>query len=67
MKSPSLLDVQLLMLRTCVHNMMFFATLPFYLAQETHPVPERSGRAGQTNSASQDHRVCGSEDMRWLR
>jgi hypothetical protein len=64
---PGLHDVQLRMLRTCVRNAMFFATLPFYLAQETHPVPARSRRTGQTSSAPQDGRVCGSEDMRWLR
>jgi hypothetical protein len=60
-------EVQQVMLRTFVSNVMFFATLPFYLAQETHPVPVRSRRTGQTSSAPQDGRFCGSEDRRWLR
>ena len=60
-------EAQQVMLRTFVRNMMFFATLPLYLAQETRPVPARSRRTGQTSSAPHDGRVCGSEDMRWLR
>ena len=64
---PSLHDVQLLMLRACARNVMFLATLPFYLTQETHPVPARSRRTGQTSSVPQDGRVWGSEDRRWLR
>ena len=44
MTFPNIHDFQLLMLRACVSNTMFFATLPFYLAQETHPVPARSRR-----------------------
>jgi hypothetical protein len=53
MTLPHLHEFQLLMLRVYVRNAMFFATLPFYLAQESHPVPAR--------------RVCGSEERRWLR
>ena len=60
-------EVQQVMLRTFVRNMMFFATFPLYLAQEPRPVPARPRRTGQTSSAPQDGRVCGSEDMRWLR
>jgi len=73
MTFPDLHDFQLLMLRACVRNAMFFVTLPFYLAQETHPVPARS--RGQTSSAPQDDRASGggpgrqsgTEDIRWLR
>ena len=75
MTFPNLHDVQQLMLRAYVRNVMFFATLPFYLAQEMRPVPERSRRAGQTSSAPRDGRALaggrgrqpGSEDIRWLR
>ena len=75
MTLPNLHDFQLLMLRACVRNAMFFATLPFYLAQETHPVPARSRRTGQTGWAPRDGRALasgsgrepGTEDIRWLR
>jgi hypothetical protein len=68
-------DVQQLMLRAYVRNVMFFATLPFYLAQEMWHVPQRSHGAGTTSSASRDDRAPaggrgrhpGSEDIRWLR
>ena len=71
----SLYDAQQEILRACVRNAMLFATLPFYLAQETHPVPARSRRTGQTSSAPQDGRALadgpgrqpGTEDIRWLR
>ena len=70
---PDLYDVQQAMLRACVQNAMLFATLPFYLTQETHPVPARS--RGQTSSAPRDGRALagesgrqpGTEDIRWLR
>jgi hypothetical protein len=65
MTFPDLHDVQLLMLRACVHNAMFFATLPFYLAQETHLGPARSRRAGAPAGGS--GRRPGTEDIRWLR
>ena len=75
MTFPNLHDVQLLVLRACARNSMFFATLPFYLAQETHPVPARSRRTGQTNGAPRDDQALaggsgrqpGTEDIRWLR
>jgi hypothetical protein len=75
MNFPDLHDFQLLMLRAYVRNAMFFATLPFYLAQEPHPVPARSRRTSQTSSVLRDDRVPeggpghhpGSEDIRWLR
>jgi hypothetical protein len=75
MTFPDLHDFQLVMLRACVHNVMFFATLPFYLAQETHPVPARSRRTGQTSPTPRDGRDLadgpghqpGTEDIRWLR
>jgi hypothetical protein len=44
-------EVQQLMLRAYVRNVMFFATLPYYVAQEMRALPERSRRAGQTSSA----------------
>jgi hypothetical protein len=75
MTLPDLYDVQQTMLRACVQNAMLFATLPFYLTQETHPVPARSRRTGQTSSAPRDGRAPadgpgrqpGTEDIRWLR
>jgi hypothetical protein len=75
MTFPNLHDFELLMLRAYVHTAMFFATLPFYLAQETHPVPARSRRTDQTSSAPRDGRAPaggagrqpGTEDIRWLR
>jgi hypothetical protein len=71
----SLYDVQQVILRACVQNVMFFATLPFYLAQETHPVPARSRRPGQASSAARHGRAPaggpgrepGTNDIRWLR
>ena len=53
----SLHDIQQVMLRAYVHNVMFFATLPFYLAQERRPMSEQSRRA----------RYPRIEDARWLR
>jgi hypothetical protein len=75
MTFPDLHDVQLLMLRACVRYAMFFATLPFHLAQETHLVPARSRHTGQTSSAPRHGqapaggpgRQPGTEDIRWLR
>ena len=75
MTFPNLHDVQQLMLRAYVHNVMLFATLPFYLAQEMRATPERSRLAGQTSSAPRNGRSVagrptladGFEDIRWLR
>jgi len=68
-------EVQQVMLRTFVRNMMFFATLPFYLAQETGPITERSRRAGSNQLCAARRRgpAVGperhprTEDIRWLR
>ena len=71
MTFPELHDIQLRVLRVCVRNAMFFATLPCYLAQETHPVPARSRRSsaprhGQAPAGGPE-RQSGTEDSRWLR
>ena len=75
MTFPNPQDVQLLMLRACARNVMFFATLPFYLAQETLPVPARSRRAESIKlcaarrraPAGEPERHPRIEDIRWLR
>jgi hypothetical protein len=75
MTFPDLHDFELLMLRACVHTTMFFATLPFYLAQEGRPATARSRHTGQTSSvprhsqapAGGPGRQPGTEDIRWLR
>ena len=67
MTFPNLHDIQLLMLRACVSNLMLLATLPFHWTQEMRPMPERSRRASHASSVPQNGRVWGSEDRRWLR
>ena len=72
---PNVHDVQQAMLRACVRNVMFFATLPFYLTQEMRPTPARSRRAGSNQlctarrraSAGGPERHPSTEDIRWLR
>jgi len=39
-----LLDFQEFMFRACVRNVMTFATLPYYLTQETRGIRARSTR-----------------------
>jgi hypothetical protein len=71
----SFYDVQQVMLRACVQNVMLVATLPFYLAQEGRPATARSRHTGQTSSvprhsqapAGGPGRQPGTEDIRWLR
>ena len=68
----NLRDLQELMLRTSVHNMMFFATLPYYLAGE---MPRDSAAARPSAAAGDVHRAVSeppgcdgrSDDVRWLR
>jgi hypothetical protein len=74
MTFPNLHDVQQVMLRAYVQNVMLFATLPFYLAQDTHPLPARSRRAESNQLCAARRRAPAvgseryrSEDARWLR
>ena len=75
MNFPNVHDVQQVMLRAYVQNVMLFAALPFYLAQEKHPTAERSRRAGLTQLCAARHRASAggperhprTEDIRWLR
>ena len=65
-------DLQDLMLRACVRNMMFFATLPCHLAREMpgNSAPERpSAAAGDLHRAvsQRPHGAGRSDDARWLR
>jgi hypothetical protein len=60
------------MLRACVRNMMFFATLPYYLAGEMPRKPaakRRSATAGDLHRAVSQppHHAGQSDDARWLR
>ena len=65
-------DLQDLMLRASVRNMMFFATLPYYLAGE---VPRNSAPERPSAAADDLHRAVSarprrprrSDDVRWLR
>jgi hypothetical protein len=54
-------NVQQVILRAYVQNVMFFATFPFYLAQERRPTVERSRHAGANQLCAR------TEDVRWLR
>ena len=65
-------DLQDLMLRAYVRNMMFFATIPCYLAREMprNSAPERpSAAAGDLHRAvsQRPRRASRSDDARWLR
>ena len=65
-------DLQDLMLRAYVRNMMFLATLPYYLAGEMarNSAPEEpSAATGDLHRAVSEHRhrPCPSDDVRWLR
>jgi hypothetical protein len=65
-------ELQELVLRTCVRNMMFLVTLPYRLSQEAarNPARERaSAVAGDRCRAISGRlpRGNGREDVRWLR
>jgi hypothetical protein len=65
-------DLQDLMLRAYVRNMMLFATLPCYLvgAMPRNSAPERvSAAAGDLHRAvsQRPHGAGRSDDARWLR
>jgi hypothetical protein len=59
------------MLRAYVRNMMFLATLPYYLAGEMtrNSAPELSAATGDLHRAVSErpHRPSPSDDVRWLR
>jgi hypothetical protein len=62
-------DLQEVTFRACVRNLMFFATLPFYLAQEMRREGAREGASefprDRSRTVSERSHRC--EDVRWLR
>jgi hypothetical protein len=55
-----LYEFQQLVFRACMQNVMFLATLPYYLAQDTR----RDPASERTSQPARDFRC---EDVRWLR
>jgi hypothetical protein len=60
-------NIQDIMLRACVRNMMFFATLPYYLVGE---MPRSSAPAAgdrHRTVSERPHHARRRDDVRWLR
>jgi hypothetical protein len=63
-------ELQELVFRTWVHNVMFLVTLPYHLSQEAahNLAPERaSAIVGDRRRAISGRHSHGREDARWLR
>jgi hypothetical protein len=58
-------DLQEVTFRACVRDLMFFATLPFYLAQEMRREGASQFPRDLPRAVSERSHRC--EDVRWLR